>query len=149
MDEVFQKEVLPTAITASTPKGRGAGFATDTYIDTSWVTDLQAGDRANYLEATFKESIDLVYVFITGRPPGQPPAAEVQRPSKVVISVRREGEKDNSFQDIAELTPADDGKRHGFYMGVDNVTAVRLTITAPRNTEAKTVSIAGVQFTKR
>jgi hypothetical protein len=149
MDEVLQKEVLPTATTASTPEGRGAGFATDTYINTSWVTDLKAGERANYLEASFKESIDLVYVFITGRPPGAPPSTEVQRPSKVLISVRREGERSGSYQDIAQVTPADDGKRHGFYVGVNNVIAVRLTITAPRSTEAKTVSIAGVQFTKR
>lgn len=149
MDEIFQKEVLPTATTASTPNGRGADFATDTDINTSWVTDLKAGERANYWEARFKESIDLVYVFITGGPTGQPPSTQVQRPSEVVISVRREGDKDGSFRDIAEVTPADDGKRHGFYMGVDNVTAVRLTITAPRNTEVKSVSIAGVQFTKR
>ena len=41
---------------------------------------------------------------------------------------------------------ADDGKRHGFYVGAANVRDVRLTIIEPRGPEGKPVAVAGVQF---
>ena len=148
-DEFLQREVSPTGVTGSDPINDGyrASFAIDRHSNTSWATNLK-GDEPAHLEATFPGSIRLVYVFITGLASEPTSSGAEQRPAKVLISVSREG-ANGAFQDFREVEVPQDTSRHGYFVGVDNVTAVKLTITAPRSIEAKTVSIAGVQFTTR
>ena len=148
-DEFLQGEVSPTGIKEpDVAKGIDPRLATDGFINTLWTTNLTAGKRPQ-LEATFGEPLRLVYVFITGlSSEPQPEGAEYRGRSKVLISVRRTG-AEGRFEDFSEVEVADDSRRHGFYVGADNVAAVRLTVVKPSSTAAKTVSIAGVQFTKR
>lgn len=150
LDEVLDGPISPTKMKASDViKGRAPELAKDGYFDTSWAGNLKDGDRANYLLARFPGPTRLVYVFITGLS-SQPRSREEQRPSKVLISVRLEGAKEDTFQDIfPAVEVADDGKRHGFYVGAANVRDVRLTIMEPNSHAAKSVSIAGVQFSGR
>ena len=149
MDEFLQREVSPSEITGpKDAKGPDVRPATDAFINTFWTANLTAG-KSPPLEATFGEPLRLVYVFITGlSSEPQPEGAEQRGRSKVLISVRRAG-AESRFEDISEVEVADDSRRHGFYVGVENVAAVRLTVVKPNSTAANTVSIAGVQFTKR
>lgn len=148
MDELLDRSVVPTEMNASDSiKDRVPELAGDTFSNTSWSARLKDGERANFLEATFAGPTRLVYVFITGRSSKIPPSREEQRPSKVLISVRRDGTPEGTFQDIFPVVElADDGKRHGFYVGAANVRDVRLTIIEPRGPEGKPVAVAGVQF---
>lgn len=152
LDELFDDPAAPTTMNASdTIDDRKPELANDRFSNTSWSGRLKDGERSNFLEATFAGPTRLVYVFITGLKSEPPPSREEQRPSKVLISVRHEGAKDGTpYQDIFPVVEvADDGNRHGFYVGADNVRDVRLTIIEPNSPAAKAVSIAGVQFSKR
>lgn len=151
MDELLDSPVVPTKMNASDSiDGSKPELANDKFSNTFWTTNLKEGERENYLEATFPGPTRLVYVFITGLRSEPPPRREEQRPSKVLISVRHEGAKDGTpYQDFPVVEVADDGKRHGFYVGADNVRDVKLTIIEPNNPAAKAVSVAGVQFSER
>lgn len=149
LDEFFDASV-PTEMKASHfIKGHAPELAKDEYSNTSWAAELKDGERANYLEARFAKPTRLAYVFITGlsselRSQGDP------RPAKVLISVRNEGAVDGTFQDIFPVVEVgSDTLRHGFYVGAANVRDVRLTVMEPNSAAAKSVSIAGVQFSGR
>ncbi|MFJ5696180.1 hypothetical protein ACIP9X_20415 [Arthrobacter sp. NPDC093125] len=148
MDEILQAEVRPSRATAPfSIGGKGAESAIDTHSNTSWMVNLDGG-KPPHLEATFPGPNRLVYVFITGMASQPVTSGAEQRPAKVLISVRREG-TEGAFQNFPEVEVPQDPDRHGYYIGADNVTAVKLTILAPSSSEAKTVSMAGVQFTRR
>jgi hypothetical protein len=148
MDEILQTEVRPSRATAPVSiGGKGAEFAIDKHSNTSWAANLNGG-KPPHLEATFPGPNRLVYVFITGMASQPVASGAEQRPAKVLISVRREG-TEGAFQNFPEVEVPQDPDRHGYYVGADNVTAVKLTILAPNSSEANAVSIAGVQFTKR
>ncbi|MBT2551996.1 hypothetical protein [Arthrobacter sp. ISL-5] len=152
MDELLDHHVRDLEMTApDSIDGREPKLANDKFSNTSWAANLKDGERENYLEATFAGPTRLVYVFITGLSSEPPPSREEQRPSKVLISVRHEGaRKETTYQDIFPVVEVvNDGKRHGFYVGADNVRDVKLTIMEPSSPAAKTVSIAGVQFSGR
>ncbi len=151
MDELLDGPVVPTGMNDSDSSDASKPeLANDKFSNTFWTTNLKEGERENYLEATFAGPTRLVYVFITGLKSEPPPPREEQRPSKVLISVRHEGAKDGTpYQDFPVVEVADDGKRHGFYVGADNVRDVKLTIIEPNNRAAKAVSVAGVQFSER
>jgi hypothetical protein len=149
LDEFLDGSVDRTTMTASAfIKDGDPKLANDGFSNTSWATELKDGVHANFLEARFAEPIRLVYVFIT-KLSSEPRSPAELRPSKVLISVRYEGAKEGMYQNVAEVEVADDEKRHGFYVGADNVKAVRLTVMEPNSQAAKSVSIAGVQFSER
>lgn len=152
LDEIFNRDQgRPTTVASGKINDqRGPELATDRFVDTSWAVPLKKGKDANFLEAKFEKEIRLVYVFITGQPSTYEPASGEKQPSKILIAVHHKGAATGLYQPIyPEIEFPTDTRRHGFYVGADNVESVRLTIVQPTTATAKSVSIAGVQFTGR
>lgn len=148
LDELFDGPVRDLKMTAS-DSTKDPDLANDGFSDTSWAGKLKDGEHSNFLEATFAGPTRLVYVFITGLKSEPLASREEQRPSKVLISVHHKGAKEGTYQNFPQVDVPVDTQRHGYYVGADNVEAVRLTIVEPTSATAKSVSIAGVQFSKR
>lgn len=148
LDELLDGPAVPTKMNAS-DSTKDPDLAKDGFSNTSWAGKLKDGEHSNFLEATFAGPTRLVYVFITGLKSEPLASREEQRPSKVLISVHHQGAKEGTYQNFPQVDVPTDTQRHGYYVGADNVEAVRLTIVEPTSATAKFVSIAGVQFSKR
>lgn len=157
-DEFFDGELKPTRMAASAfLRDQRPDLAKDGFVDTGWAATLPTGKERPYIEADFGKPVRLVYVFITTRAEKTSPAQKVELlPTKIGIFVRHGSADSKSRYQKVEPFPRDltsSAKRHGLYVGVSNVQAVRITIEEtqpppgkPKSAVENSVTIAELQF---
>lgn len=138
----------PVAIVASSAAdGRGAELAHDGFADRSWAPAPTGPANGEYLEASFAQPFRLVAVQVSpGASADQAVFLAEGRPAVLgVTAIDSAG-----VPHEVDLTLADEPGPQRFELGIDDVTAVRLTLEGAHGaTDATHVAVAEVEFLGR
>ncbi|MDR6905359.1 hypothetical protein J2X63_001045 [Agromyces sp. 3263] len=138
----------PVALVASSAAdGRGAELAHDGFADRSWAPAPTGPADGEYLEASFAQPFRLVAVQVSpGASADQAVFLAEGRPAVLgVTAIDSAG-----VPHEVDLTLADEPGPQRFELGIDDVTAVRLTLEGAHGaTDATHVAVAEVEFLGR